>query len=175
MGKEHCSELLGKPRGRARGCTSSQHQTTLSHGASLQGHSQLRDTGQRAGTHTHILNDIPPSLSALWDRRIQSSALTPSKKLKIVPPQHNPSKPPSTLPAGTEMLRRAAQHPPFLLQHPLFYCSPPLSAAQGPFLRQEPRAQRPGPPAAEEAGAHPSPPRRILAYNSNWRRVILIS
>lgn len=138
MGKEQWSELLGKPRGRARGCTSSQHQTTLSHSTSLQGHSQLRDTGQRAGTHTHILNDIPPSPSALRDRRIQSSALTPSKKMKIVLPQQSPSKPPSTLPAGTEMLGRAAQHPPFYCSTPFFTAAPFFLLPRAPFCAASP-------------------------------------
>lgn len=90
---------------------------------------------------------------------MQSSALTASGKLKLFLCQE------STRPSSRESLHRASE--------------PRGSQAFGELCRPLFLPQTSGckteAPSAEEAGMCCSLPRRILARNSNWRRVILIS
>lgn len=94
-----------------------------------------------------------------WER-MQSAALTPSEQLKRAPlPRQRKSKL-SSIPPASKRAHAALKR---------------LGELRGTSLRAPDLGLSERPPTAEGGGMCRSLPCRILAYNSNWRRVILIS
>lgn len=87
---------------------------------------------------------------------MQNTAFTPPERIKRVSLPRQPKTKLSSTPPAEQA------------------CPCSTQAFGGAFC-SKPQAERHRPPTAEEAGMYCSLPCRILAYNSNWRRVILIS